>query len=89
MSEELRQASGTRSAAQTGTAVRILDGIHALEAAVAGRTVAEIRHALAQPLNISPRAVPVVDGEVVAEGYLLQAGQQLEFVRLAGEKGRA
>jgi len=88
VSEELRQASTTRSAARTGTTVRILYGIHALEVAVAGRTVAEIRQALAQPLNISPRAVPVVDGEVAAEGHLLQAGQQLEFVRLAGEKGR-
>ncbi|MBI3003429.1 MAG: hypothetical protein HYY54_07425 [candidate division NC10 bacterium] len=87
MGEELREASGTRAAARTEGAVRIVYGIHALEAAVAGRTVAEIRQALAQPLNISPRAVAVVDGEVVAEGHLLQAGQQLEFVRLAGEKG--
>ena len=89
MSEELRQASATPSAARTGAPVRVLYGIHALEVDVAGRSVAEIRHALAQPLNISPRAVAVVDGEVVAEAHLLQAGQQLEFVRLAGEKGRA
>lgn len=87
MGEELREASGTRAAARMESAVRIVYGIHALEAAVAGRTVAEIRQALAQPLNISPRAVAVVNGDVVAEGHLLQAGQQLEFVRLAGEKG--
>jgi hypothetical protein len=88
VSEEVRQAGITRAAARAEAAVRVLYGIHALEVDVAGRTVAEIRHALAQPLNISPRAVPVVDGAVVAEGHLLQAGQQLEFVRLAGEKGR-
>jgi hypothetical protein len=89
VSEELRQASATGPAGRTATTVRILYGIHALEVDVAGRTVAEIRQALAQPLNISPRAVAVVGGEVVAEGHLLQAGQQLEFVRLAGEKGCA
>lgn len=89
MSEELRQASETRPAGRTATTVRILYGIHALEVDVAGRTVAEVRQALALPLNISPRAVAVVGGEVVAEGHLLQAGQQLEFVRLAGEKGCA
>jgi hypothetical protein len=29
----------------------------------------------------------VVDGREVEEGVILLAGQQLEFVRLAGEKG--
>jgi hypothetical protein len=67
--------------------VRVLYGVHSLEANVAGRTVAEIRTALQQALNISPRAVAVVDGHEVAEATVLQVGQQLEFVRLAGEKG--
>ncbi len=67
--------------------VRVLYGVHALEANLAGRTVADVRHALRQALNISPQAVAIVDGREVEEGAILLAGQQLEFVRLAGEKG--
>jgi len=53
---------------------------------VGGRTVGDVRQALRQALNISPQAVAVVDGREAEEGYILLAGQQLEFVRLAGEK---
>ena len=67
--------------------VRVLYGVHALEAGLAGRTVADVRQALRQALNISPQAMAVVDGREVEEGFVLLAGQQLEFVRLAGEKG--
>jgi hypothetical protein len=67
--------------------VRVLYGVHALEASLAGRTVGDVRQALRQALNISPQAVAVVDGREVEEGFILLAGQQLEFVRLAGEKG--
>ena len=67
--------------------VRVLYGVHALEANLAGRTVADVRQALRQALNISPQAVAIVDGREVEESTILVAGQQLEFVRLAGEKG--
>ncbi|MBI3781159.1 MAG: hypothetical protein HY278_08910 [candidate division NC10 bacterium] len=67
--------------------VRVLYGVHSLEANLAGRMVADVRQALRQALNISPQAVAVVDGREVEEGTVLLAGQQLEFVRLAGEKG--
>ena len=67
--------------------VHVLYGVHALEANLAGRTVADVRQALRQALNISPQAVAIVDGREVEEGAILLAGQQLEFVRLAGEKG--
>lgn len=67
--------------------VRVLYGVHALEANLAGRTVADVRKALRQALNISSQAVAVVDGQEVEESFILLAGHQLEFVRLAGEKG--
>ncbi len=67
--------------------VRVLYGVHSLEANLVGRTVGDVRQALRQALNISPQAVAVVDGREVEEGFILLAGQQLEFVRLAGEKG--
>ena len=72
---------------QTQDKVRVLHGVHTLEANLAGRTVADVRQALRQALNISPQAVAIVDGREVEEGFILLAGQQLEFVRLAGEKG--
>jgi hypothetical protein len=67
--------------------VRIVYGIHALEASLAGRTVLSVREALSQPLNISPHAVALVDGQEVEAGYVLNPGELLEFVRYAGEKG--
>ncbi len=72
---------------KTQDQVRVLYGVHALEANLVGRAVADVRQALRQALNISPQAVAVVDGREVGEGFILLAGQQLEFVRLAGEKG--
>lgn len=69
--------------------VRVLYGVHALEASLAGRMVSDVRQALRQALNISAQAVAVVDGQEVGESFVLLAGQQLEFVRLAGEKGSA
>jgi len=90
MSEgQLKGVAGTRAKGETRTEeqVRILYGVHSLEADLAGRTVGDVRQALRQALNISPQAVAVVDGREVGEGTILLAGQQLEFVRLAGEKG--
>lgn len=85
----LRGIARTRPAGQTKTQdqVRVLYGVHGLEANLAGRAVSDVRQVLRQPLNISPQAVAVVDGREVAESFILSAGQQLEFVRLAGEKG--
>ncbi len=85
----LQQASPLRSrGAQDGAGrVRVICGVHTLEAHVAGRSVEDVRAALGQALNISPAAVAVVDGVEVGAGHVLHEGEQLEFVRLAGEKG--
>jgi hypothetical protein len=90
MSEgQMKGITRTKAAGQTKAQdqVRVLYGVHSLEANLAGRAVADVRQALRQALNISPQAVAVVDGREVEEGFILLAGQQLEFVRLAGEKG--
>lgn len=90
MSEgHLKGVTGARAKGQAKTheQVRVLYGVHSLEADLAGRTVRDVRQALLQALNISPQAVAVVDGREVEDGAILIAGQQLEFVRLAGEKG--
>ena len=86
---QLKGISRTKLAGQPKAQqqVHVQYGVHALEANLAGRTVADVRQALRQALNISPQAVAIVDGREVEEGVILVAGQQLEFVRLAGEKG--
>ena len=67
--------------------VRVVYGIHALSVGVAGKTVGNVRVVLGQAMNISPRAIALVDGQEVNEGRILLPGQHLEFVRQAGEKG--
>ena len=67
--------------------VKVIYGVHAIEATLAGRTVLSVREALAQPLNISPRAVALVNGQEVDSTHVLGQGELLEFVRYAGEKG--
>ncbi len=89
MTEPLQQAPQVRQvfAGRAEETVRVIYGVHSLEARIAGRSVDDVRSALRQALNIAPRAVAVVDGREVLDSYILQAGDTLEFVRLAGEKG--
>jgi hypothetical protein len=88
MSGKLTDLTRTRKAARTpGGQVKISYGVHHLEVAVAGKSVGEVRQALREPLNIDPRALALVNGRDVAASCLLKSGDQLEFVRLAGEKG--
>ena len=90
--EKLRQVTPPRAVTtpreEESGKVRVIYGVHSLEAGVAGRTVGSVREALAQPMNISPRAVALVNGQEVDAIHVLSPGELLEFVRYAGEKGR-
>ncbi len=89
MSAQLKDLTRQKQPGQAATGlVKISYGVHSLEAAIAGKAVGEVRQALKEPLNIDPRALALVNGRDVAASYVLKAGDQLEFVRLAGEKGR-
>lgn len=89
MTEPLKQAPRIRpeSPTRADETVRIIYGVHSLEVNIAGRSVGEVRAQLSQALNIGPRAVAIVDGREISETHVLQNGEVLEFVRLAGEKG--
>ena len=88
MSAQLKDLTRQKQPGQAGTGlVKISYGVHSLEAAIAGKAVGEVRQALKEPLNIDPRALALVNGRDVAASHVLKAGDQLEFVRLAGEKG--
>jgi hypothetical protein len=89
--EKLKQVTSARAVTtqrkeEAGT-VKVVYGVHALDASLAGRTVQSVREALAQPLNISPQAVTLVNGQEVEDTHVLSSGELLEFVRYAGEKG--
>jgi hypothetical protein len=89
MSAPLKDLSRQSKLGQApGGQVKISYGVHNLEVAIAGKSVGEVRQALKEPLNIDPRALALVNGRDVAASYVLKPGDQLEFVRLAGEKGR-
>lgn len=67
--------------------VQIRYGIHRLEARVAGKSVGDLKLLLKQPLNLDPRAIALINNRQVGDQTVLRAGDQLEFVRLAGVKG--
>lgn len=66
---------------------KIISGVNTLDANLAGRSVADVRGMLSQPLNIDQAAKPMVEGETVGEDYVLADGDELEFVKASGEKG--
>jgi hypothetical protein len=89
VSAQLKDLSRLKQAGQAATGqIKVSYGVHSLEAAIAGKSVGEVRQALKEPLNIDPRALALVNGRDAAASYVLKKGDQLEFVRLAGEKGK-
>ncbi len=88
MSAQLKDLTRLKQAGRTKSGlVKISYGVHSLEVAIAGKSVAEVRQALREPLNIDPRALALINGRDAAASYVLKEGDHLEFVRLAGEKG--
>jgi hypothetical protein len=88
MSAQLKDLTRLKQVPQDRTGlVKVSYGVHHLEVTIAGKSVGEVRQALREPLNIDPRALALVNGRDVAASYRLKEGDQLEFVRLAGEKG--
>ena len=67
--------------------VQIIWGATMDEFEVAGLTVAEAREQLAGPFHIPPGVAVNLNGEQVGGDARLRAGDTLEFVRSAGEKG--
>ncbi len=68
--------------------VQVGTGLYTERLPVAGMTIEDIRETFADRLDIDPGAQPVVDGQLVPdESTRIQQGQQLAFVRHAGEKG--
>jgi hypothetical protein len=72
------------AADQFGGMVRINDE----ELPIAGMTLGQIRHRLADRFRIEPGSSIYVDGERVDdESRIVRTGEHVEFIRPAGEKG--
>lgn len=67
--------------------IRVVCGANAQQVEFAGRTVADTREYLQQSLNIPADARVLVTGRAVADDYVVQDGEQVEFVRESGRKG--
>ncbi len=67
--------------------VKVINGVNVLDADVAGKTVAEVRAMSKQALNIDDEAKAIVNGDEVKSTYVLEAGDELEFVKKSGTKG--
>jgi hypothetical protein len=69
------------------SSIRISCGVNTQELQVVGRTVGWVRQNLAALFNISDAAEARVNGEKVADTYVLEAGAEVEFVKVSGQKG--
>lgn len=58
-----------------------------LEGLEAGVTAKEIREACQESLNIAPDAEMYVEGVKVTDEYIFEKTEQIEFIKIAGQKG--
>ena len=70
-----------------GDLATVIHGTYAEALPVAQMSVAQVRRRFGDLLDIHPEATAVLDGVPVDDEAVVQAGQNLMFVRRAGEKG--
>lgn len=56
---------------------------------IVGQKVGTVRASLVSVFNIPADAQAFVNGKPVEDGYILQDGQQVEFIKKAGVKGKS
>lgn len=54
---------------------------------LSGKTVGSVRKSLRDAFNIPGDASALIDGKEVGDEFILQSGQNLEFVKQSGVKG--
>jgi len=69
------------------TTLHISSGASSGQFPVVGRTVAEVAAFLAEVLNIEKMSIGHVNGKEVDGTYILKEGDNLEFLKSAGQKG--
>ena len=74
-------------AAPAGPDVRVIYGAGVQLMPLAGLTIAQAREAAVAILGVDRRAPALVNGRPARADYRVAAGDELEFVHHAGEKG--
>jgi hypothetical protein len=79
----------TASAAEqpTSSSVQVISGASVQSLDLAGLPITQAREVLRAILRLEPNAPVLVNGRQVSADYRLSAGDTLEFVHHAGEKG--
>ena len=67
--------------------VEVINGVNTLNSELEGQTVAQVREALRQPLNIDPEATVKVNGKTATATRRLSDGDTVEFIKASGRKG--
>lgn len=80
-------AFGTGTAASAGKAQVKYGSSNETDALFVGRTVQEVRVSRAAAWNIPADARAYRGRDVVADDYVIKAGDTIEFARRMGEKG--
>lgn len=69
------------------TTIHVSCGASSGEFPVAGRTVFEISEFLREALNVSRMSIGLVNGKEVKDDYIVQSGDNVEYLKPAGQKG--
>jgi len=72
---------------QKPSTVQVTHGVSSNAFDVAGRTVRYVRESLGTLYSIPKDALALVNGDQASEDHLLQAGDELDFLRPSGSKG--
>ena len=67
---------------------KVIYGVNELDLELAGKPVSEIWKHLEQVFNIPRDAVVTVNGTRIDDSYVVGPGDELEFTKAAGVKGR-
>lgn len=73
---------------RTTTTIHVSCGASSGNFPVVGRTVLEVGEFLREVLNVEKLSTGLVNGKEVQASYILQAGDNLEFLKPAGKKGQ-
>ncbi len=73
----------------TPTATKVIYGVNELDLDLAGKSVRGIWKVLEQVFNIPRDAQVTVNGARVDDEYVVRPGDEIEFQKAAGVKGRA
>jgi hypothetical protein len=73
---------------QPAETTKVLYGVNELDLELAGKTVSEVWKALEQVFNIPRDAVVTVNGARADDTTVVRPGDEIEFQKAAGVKGR-